>query len=94
VILDIRINSIFRYLGEVRRNMLDGAGEFRWSNGDHYTGHYSKGKRSGIGRMLFDNGNVYNGQWKSGLYHGKGTFKYSFCLNYLGFSWKINKQIL
>jgi hypothetical protein len=59
----------------LRENQLHGGGEFRWSNGDVYSGRYLNGKRSGFGRMTFANGNSYTGTWKNGLYHGQGTFK-------------------
>jgi hypothetical protein len=34
-----------RYDGEILMNLMDGAGEFRWPNGDRYTGTYVNGRR-------------------------------------------------
>ena len=50
---------LFRYTGEIQRNLFHGQGEYVWPNGDRFFGAYENGKRNGIGEMDYADGDSF-----------------------------------
>jgi len=41
---------------------FEGKGEYRFKNGDRFTGNFKDGKSQGLGQIIYENGNTYEGE--------------------------------
>lgn len=52
--------------------------EYKYENGDEYTGQMKDGKRHGVGHMDHADGGEYMGEWKHDRRCGRGTYYKSY----------------
>jgi len=71
----------------VQGNCFEGAGTFRFPNGDEFNGLWRQGIPNGYGVYTFINGDQYKGNMKAGLMDGRGTYSYANGDRYVGM-WK------
>jgi hypothetical protein len=50
--------------------------EYKWDNGDRYTGQFKGKFQHGRGTLWYASGNKYEGDWKDGLRHGRGVYSF------------------
>lgn len=62
----------YSYNGTWKEGMMDGEGEYLYSDGKTYRGGYKKNRPSGIGRAEYPGGSSYMGYWEEGYFHGHG----------------------
>lgn len=51
---------------------IQGFGEFRYFNGDFYSGNWMNSRRDGQGKCVYRNGSIFEGMWANDLWHGTG----------------------
>lgn len=61
--------------GEQTRLWNDCIGQYRFKNGDLYSGVWKSGRREGRGTYTFKNGSTYIGDFKQNSWNGKGTLR-------------------
>ncbi|KAL3942911.1 MAG: hypothetical protein SGBAC_002983 [Bacillariaceae sp.] len=64
------------YAGNFDRDVREGFGLFRWSDGAEYEGDFSHDTPNGKGKFRKQDGSVYYGDFKNGNMHGLGTMEY------------------
>lgn len=69
-------NAVYRGTFQKESTWPHGNGEFRFTNGDSYTGDVELGQPNGFGTMRFRNGDVFIGQYKNGLSFGFGEYRF------------------
>jgi hypothetical protein len=79
------------YEGEWARDLPDGFGVKRWSNGDSYSGNWKQGYTHGHGVYSWGIGDRYDGNYDEGKRNGEGTYYYADGSTYVG-SWLNHKQ--
>lgn len=62
----------YSYNGTWKDGMMDGEGEYLYSDGKSYRGGYKENRPSGIGRSEYPGESSYHGYWEKGYFHGKG----------------------
>jgi hypothetical protein len=67
------------YVGDWKRDLCNGKGVMRFTNGDIYDGWWKDDQIHGHGIYKWENGNIYDGQWSNGNMHGEGVVS----LNYI-----------
>ena len=67
------INGV--YTGEVKEDVKEGFGIYRYSNGDSYEGHWFNNKKHGKGVYTFNEGGFYKGNWVCGIKNGEGVLE-------------------
>jgi hypothetical protein len=68
--------SGFQYLGDIKRNQLNGNGILVAKNGKRYVGQFKKGLPDGHGTFVWANGNRFKGEVKGwGLWFGHGIWR-------------------
>ena len=62
------------YVGEFKDNIIEGWGEFLWSDNKYYCGQYKNGVKYGFGIYVsdFKKFDVYIGFWEYGKANGIG----------------------
>lgn len=63
------------YKGGLDNNLLDGRGEYKWSDGKVYNGDWKEGKIDGEGTLNYPDGRIYEGSFKDDVKHGKGKLR-------------------
>lgn len=63
--------------GIYRDGRLNGSGEYRAANGEHYQGQFENGQYSGQGIWTDKEGNRYEGEFIAGDFHGPGRYTYA-----------------
>jgi len=77
VIKDEEGNSLFNtFTGRFAAGAIANQenGEYRWYNGDVYTGGFAGGVQNGAGTLAYANGDSYEGNFVSGVISGQGRF--------------------
>ena len=65
------------YTGKLVNGVRQGAGTFKYNNGDFYDGYWENNVRQGYGICKFKNGDMYDGYWNNDTYEGMGTYFYA-----------------
>ena len=62
------------YFGEFKNGLMNGWGEFLWSDLKYYCGNYINNLKNGFGIFIWDfnNINAYLGFWENGKQNGIG----------------------
>lgn|SRR5690606_8198418 len=69
-------NDNFLEMGCVAGDCKNGYGQYKWENGDYFSGFFKDGKPH-LGTYSFFNGDMYQGMFNSeGRFHGQGRFFY------------------
>lgn len=68
----VKQQPIDEYVGHMSKNLRQGPGQMRMSNGDVYKGAFKNGKRHGTGTCQFSTGALYKGEWREDKPHGTG----------------------
>jgi hypothetical protein len=79
------------YEGHWSRDLPDGFGSKKWSNGDSYSGYWKQGYTHGHGVYTWGIGDKYDGNYDEGKRNGEGTYFYADGSTYVG-SWLNHKQ--
>jgi len=79
------------YEGNWSRDLPDGFGSKKWSNGDSYSGFWKQGYTHGHGVYTWGIGDKYDGNYDEGKRNGEGTYYYADGSTYVG-SWLNHKQ--
>jgi len=62
-----------RYIGEWKKGIMHGYGEYTWEDGKKYKGIYKNDKKEGFGIFYWpDINKIYVGYWKEGKQDGVG----------------------
>ena len=62
------------YTGQIKNDLENGYGTFRWEDGEVYVGYWVKGERSGKGKYTFKTGDIYEGDFINNDRTGKGKY--------------------
>ena len=81
--LNQKYESGGEYEGDIKNNLKEGKGKFKFLNGNIYEGEFENDNFHGYGKFickeLYDNGEVfeeiYEGNWENGKKHGRGELK-------------------
>ena len=65
------------YEGELKNDLHQGQGIYRWSDGAWYQGGFENNQRHGQGTFCWANGDKYVGSWNNGSMHGNGIIYYN-----------------
>src|SRR5690606_6690531 len=61
------------YEGEMRDDMKEGHGTYRYHNKDVYTGGWYRNKKHGFGTYYYGEGGYFQGTWENGVKNGPGV---------------------
>lgn len=70
----IRFKNGNQYTGDIQNGIIEGEGQFVWSDGVSYRGTFVCNTMKGKGRYEWPDGSVYEGDIRDGLREGRGTF--------------------
>ena len=62
------------YLGDWKRDMMEGVGTYGWPDGRRCVGEFRNDCMNGDGLYEYGDGSYYRGQFRNDLFHGKGVF--------------------
>ena len=76
------------FLGEYNYGKAEGYGQYRWTNGNIYSGMFVDGRKEGQGTWKKssseENTNMYEGEYHDDIKHGYGEFKWATGGHYRG----------
>lgn len=67
-------SKAFKYQGEFKDGLKQGAGTYEWDSGLRYEGEFDSDRPNGKGKFLFPNGDTYEGDVKAGVVAGRGVY--------------------
>ena len=85
-ICEITFENLDIYTGELTNNEIEGSGELKWKNGNHYKGQFKNGLRHGKGIFISHSHQLkYTGNFYKGVRNGLGKITYNSGSSYEGF---------
>ena len=63
------------YIGQIKNDLENGYGTYKWDNGEVYEGYWVKGERTGKGKYTWkESGDIYEGDFINAVRTGKGKY--------------------
>ena len=63
------------YTGQIKNDLENGYGTYKWDNGEVYEGYWVKGERTGKGKYTWkESGDIYEGDFINSVRTGKGKY--------------------
>ena len=85
------ISASIAYEGNWAKNLRNGIGIEKYSDGSFYKGEYKNGKKNGIGTYKWNDNSFYKGEWKNNDLNGIGMYKFRDGSYYYG-EWEKNQM--
>lgn len=64
------------YVGYFKNSKINGAGCYKYSDGNTLVGYFDNGVLTGKGKKIYNDGKIYIGELKNETEHGKGIVNF------------------
>lgn len=68
----VKKQDVGLYNGNYSKNMMNGQGQIKMTNGDVYKGQFKNNLRHGSGICMFKSGGLYRGEFRNDMPDGQG----------------------